>query len=324
MENSSKLTTSIVIRALNEEKYIGKLLFGLKQQSKLPEEIILVDSGSTDNTLLIASSYDIKIHQIRKEEFTFGRALNIGCKLAQNQILIFLSAHVYPPHKDWLVNLLQPFEDELVVSTYGKQRGNQKTKFSENRIFLSWFPEEVTNKGTKYFCNNANCAIRRSIWKKYPYDEDLTGLEDIDWAKKQYLLGKKIVYVPESEIIHVHDENWMQIRNRYRREAIALKKIEPNISMNFVNMIYLILLSVFSDFLAVKSIKSFRSNCISIILFRFNQYFGTMIGMNSRNNNINDLRQTFYYPSKSFQNSSLKKLNKKDKKSVGFINYEGF
>ena len=128
------------------------------------------------------------------------------------------------------------------------------------------------------------------------YDETLTGLEDLDWAKKQYLNGKKIIYVPEAKIIHVHDENWKQIRNRYKRESIALKKIEPGISMNFVNLLYLIMISTFSDLSSIKTIKSLRKNFLSIILFRVNQYLGTFEGLNLKNKDINKLRSIFYYP----------------------------
>jgi len=274
------ITTSIIIRALNEESHIGKLLYGIQQQSKLPDEIIIVDSGSTDSTLLISLSYGVKIVKIAREEFTFGRALNIGCNSASGEILIFLSAHVYPEDKNWLVNILNPFKDPSVVCSYGKQRGNSHTKFSEHQVFLSYFPNEVSEVKTKYFCNNANCAIRKKEWEKLKYDESLTGLEDLDWAKKQYLNEKKIVYVPEAKIIHVHDENWKQIKNRYKREAIALKKIEPEISMNFINLFYLILLSIFSDIFANKTIKSLLKNFFSIFLFRFNQYVGTFEGLN--------------------------------------------
>ena len=63
---SNNLTVSIIIRALNEEAHIGKLLYGIQQQTKLPDQIILVDSGSTDNTLLVASSYDVIIEKITK------------------------------------------------------------------------------------------------------------------------------------------------------------------------------------------------------------------------------------------------------------------
>ena len=166
----NNLTTTIVIRAFNEGLHIGKLLYGLQQQSKLPDEIILVDSGSTDDTLLIASSYDVLIERITKDEFTFGRALNIGCRKATKDILIFLSAHVYPSDKDWLQNIIQPFENDLVVCTYGKQRGNSRTKLSEHQLFLSLFPDSRQDIKNKYFCNNANCAIRKKEWEKLSFD----------------------------------------------------------------------------------------------------------------------------------------------------------
>ena len=317
------LTSSIVIRAYNEESYIGKLLYGIQQQSKLPNEIIIVDSGSTDNTLLIASSYNVKIVKISKEEFTFGRSLNIGCSSAKSEILIFLSAHVYPSHKDWLHNILKPFEEDSVVCSYGKQRGNSLTKYSENQVFLSYFPNQISEVKTPYFCNNANCAIRKKQWEKEKYDESLTGLEDLDWAKKQYKKGFKIVYVPEAEIIHVHEENWKQIKNRYKREAIALRNIEPSLSMNFLNLVYFILISTISDFLSIKSLKVAKSNLFSIILFRINMYIGTYEGLNLKYKDIHKLRSTFYYPPNL---SKYKKQNelKSNKKSTKFINYDSF
>jgi len=322
----NNLTTSIIIRALNEGKFIGKLLYGLYQQSKLPNEIILVDSGSTDETLLIASSYGVQIVKISKEEFTFGRSLNIGCNKASGDILIFLSAHVYPSHKDWLQNILKPFKNESVVCSYGKQRGNSLTKYSENQIFLSYFPDQIDAIKTPYFCNNANCAIRKNQWEKEIYNESLTGLEDLDWAKKQYQKGWTIFYVPEAEVIHVHEENWKQIKNRYKREAIALKRIEPDISMNYLNMIYLILLSIFSDFYSTKAINLLKKNFFSIILFRFNQYLGTYEGLNITNKNIEQIKYTFYYPPNKInkeQSQKQKHLNRY-KKSRNLINYDSF
>lgn len=325
----NNFTTTVVIRALNEGFYIGKLLYGLQQQTKLPDEIILVDSGSTDDTLLIASSYDIKIVKINKDEFTFGRALNIGCSKANNEILIFLSAHVYPSHKDWLLNLIKPFDDKSVVCSYGKQRGNSLTKFSEEQLFLSLFPEDPKNVRSQYFCNNANCAIRKKEWEILKYDELLTGLEDLDWAKKQYQKGNKIFYASDAEIIHVHNEDWKQIKNRYKREAIALSKIEPAITFNFLKLLYLIFLSILSDLLSIRSLKSLRLNFLSIILFRYNQYVGTYEGIKLKNSDIDKLTSTFYYP----QGKQIKYLNKLKKsrktnnisqKSRKLINYDSF
>ena len=69
------MTTSIVIRACNEEKHIAQLLEGIAHQSLKDVEIILVDSGSTDCTLEIASRYPIHVVQIQPQDFTFGYSL---------------------------------------------------------------------------------------------------------------------------------------------------------------------------------------------------------------------------------------------------------
>ena len=75
------MSISIVVRARNEEEHIGKLLFGIMQQTIKDPEIILVDSGSTDGTLAVASQFPVKIVHIHPKDFTFGRSLNHGSLL---------------------------------------------------------------------------------------------------------------------------------------------------------------------------------------------------------------------------------------------------
>lgn len=215
-------TTSVIIRAYNEEKHKEKFVIGLRAQTHEPGEIILVDSGSTDATCAIAEQYNVKVVHIKKSDFTFGRSLNISCASASGDILLFLSAHTYPLRSDWLASMLAPFADEKVVCVYGKQRGNQITKFSEHQIFQSWFPDDATDNLNSYFSNNANCAVRKDKWLDHCYDESLPGLEDIKWSKTMHARGHKIHYSPEATIIHVHEESWRQIDNRYYRETVAL------------------------------------------------------------------------------------------------------
>lgn len=214
-------SVSIIIRCYNEEKYIGQLLNGIEVQTITDKEIIIVDSGSTDKTLDIVSNYPAKIISIAPEDFSFGKALNLGCQSAQGEYLVFASAHVYPVYQDWLEKLLKPFEDEKIALVYGKQRGNEITKYSEHQIFAKWFPDTSNFKQEQPFCNNANVAIRRFLWEKFPYNEHLTGLEDLDWAKHIIKEGYYLAYNAEAEIIHVHNEPPQRIYNRYRREAIA-------------------------------------------------------------------------------------------------------
>ncbi|NMB61844.1 MAG: glycosyltransferase, partial [Chloroflexi bacterium] len=69
---------SLVIRAYNEEKHIGKLLQGIASQSIKAVQVILVDSGSTDKTVAIAQAAGAEIVHIKPGQFTFGRSLNLG------------------------------------------------------------------------------------------------------------------------------------------------------------------------------------------------------------------------------------------------------
>ena len=57
-----------------------------------------------------------------------------GCE-ATRELIVIASAHVYPVYPDWLESLLGPFEDERVALTYGKQRGPDTAKYSEQQIF---------------------------------------------------------------------------------------------------------------------------------------------------------------------------------------------
>ncbi|MEQ1671346.1 MAG: glycosyltransferase, partial [Hyphomicrobium sp.] len=219
---------SIIIRSYNEAHHIGKLMLGIAAQTVLPHEVIVVDSGSTDDTVAIAERHGAKIISIDKREFTFGRALNVGCAAAEGDILVFASAHVYPSRRSWLSELVKPFADKRVVLSYGRQRGNGTNKYSEHQIFKTWFPDQEVCPQRSYFCNNANCAVLRPAWLEQPYDETLTGLEDLDWAKKAQAKGGWIAYAPRAKIVHVHDETWPGIRNRYRREAMALRRIDES------------------------------------------------------------------------------------------------
>lgn len=96
MKTNNRRTVSAVIRAYNEAQHIGRLLEGLEQQTVKPDEVVLVDSGSTDDTVAIAEVAGCKVVHIPKSEFSFGRALNMGCAAASGDILLFASAHVYP------------------------------------------------------------------------------------------------------------------------------------------------------------------------------------------------------------------------------------
>jgi glycosyltransferase involved in cell wall biosynthesis len=287
---------SIIIRCYNEREHIGRLLHGINEQTVDDVEIILVDSGSTDGTIEVAEQFDVdEIVYIDPENFSFGRALNYGCEAANGEYCVIASAHVYPKRDDWIERLLEKFEEDIAL-VYGKQRGNNVTTFSENQIFEQWFPKQDIERQDHPFCNNANAAIRRELWEEYPYDERLTGLEDVDWAKRVQKDGYDISYASEAEIIHVHDETAKEVFNRYRREAFAHKQIMPRQSFSLFDFIRLWVTNTVSDYRSALQENQLLSNTIEIPKFRLLQFWGTYRGFGNSGPVSEQLYQRFYYP----------------------------
>uniref|UniRef100_UPI00404A046E glycosyltransferase n=1 Tax=Flavobacterium sp. TaxID=239 RepID=UPI00404A046E len=290
---------SVIIRSYNEEKHIGKLLQGIYSQelsNGLELEVILVDSGSTDSTISIAKKLGARVVSILNEEFSFGRALNLGCSASSGEVLLFASAHVYPVYTDWISKIVSLFRNPDVAAVYGRQVGNNLTKFSESQIFSKWFPAQSNYNQVNPFCNNANCAIRRSCWEILPYDESLTGLEDLAWANKILKMGFKIAYEAEAVIVHVHEETPKKIRNRYYREAIAFKHIFPRIKFTLLEFLYLLISNILLDSVHAIRLGVFIQELNWIIVFRFNQFYGTYLGHKQKGEISKDLKNKFYFP----------------------------
>jgi glycosyltransferase involved in cell wall biosynthesis len=290
------LTISVVIRCHNEEAHIGRLLTGLLRQRRRPDEILVVDSGSTDATVSIAAAFGVEIVHIAPEDFSFGAACNVGVEAATGDAVVFVSAHAYPLYGSWLERLTAPLADPEVALSYGRQCGPSHARYSERRVFASWFPETSVPRQLDPFCNNANAAIRREVWETIRYDEQLTGLEDLDWAKRALAAGHVLAYVAEAEIVHVHDESAAQIRDRYRREAIAHRRIYGEQRMSAAAALRLAGANIASDYRAAARDGRLRENLADIPRFRIAQFLGTYQGFAQEGPVPALLRERFFYP----------------------------
>lgn len=287
-------TVSIIIRALNEAAHLPRLLDGVRKQTVQPDEVILVDSGSTDGTVEIAEQAGLTISHIRPGDFTFGRALNQGCDLAKGEVLVFVSAHVYPTNSRWLERLIAPFADEEVASVYGRQTGDERTSFSEQRLFETWFPEKSEPRQTHPFCNNANCAIRKQSWEDVQYDESLPGLEDIAWATEIQSLGGALAYAADAAVVHVHEESFKQTLNRYRREALAHRSQRSARAMGARRAAALGLSHIVHDIVAAGRLGRFGA-VPEIVSFRSAQFAGAYLGNRDSAEDPDEVIARMYY-----------------------------
>jgi glycosyltransferase involved in cell wall biosynthesis len=292
------MLVSIIIRTLNEERYLDELLCAIDSQNidSFSCETVIVDSGSTDNSLSIAKLHNSRVTHIDKKDFTFGRSLNVGCEYANGEYLVFISGHCIPANKNWLKNLITPLIQKECNYSYGRQIGRDTTKFSEIQVFDKYFSNKNNIPQDGFFCNNANAAISRTAWNKFRFNESLTGLEDMFIAKQIYQDKGLIGYVADSIVYHIHDETWTQVRNRYEREAVALQKIMPEIRINSIDAIHFVIIGILKDIRIAIHKKVFFKEVLSIIMFRSFQYYGSYKG-NHYCRKLSDIeKMKYFYP----------------------------
>ena len=125
---------------------------------------------------------------------------------------------------------------------------------------------------------------------------ELTGCEDMDLAKRLCSDEKKIGYVADASVFHIHDETWDQVQLRYEREAVALQKIMPELHLTKFDVLIFFLTGVVKDFRAAITEQSFWKNFVPIIRFRKAQYFGAYIGNNKTRSVSQNVKQRYFYP----------------------------
>lgn len=297
--NRLAYSLSIIIRTLNEARYLGDVLAAVAGQDYPRDllEVLVVDSGSCDATLEIAGRHGCRILKIKREDFSFGRSLNLGCEAAAGEILVFVSGHCVPSDKFWLSELVAPFAECSVGLTYGRQMAGPATRFSESRIFEKYFPADAAHaQKIPFFCNNANAAVRRSCWQRTRFDEVLTGLEDMQLARRLWEEGGRIAYAPKSAVYHHHDERWGQVVRRFEREAIALQKIMPEIHVHWHDAMRYLLAGVLGDACAALGQRMFWRSISGITAYRACQYYGVWKGNRNHRQLSRRDKEKYFYP----------------------------
>lgn len=198
---------SIIIRTFNEARYLSQTLEAIARQKGPGREVIVIDSGSTDDTVAIACSHSVRVYEIAKESFHYSSALNLGAQLARGRFLVNLSAHAVPQTDTWLANLVTPMqEDESVAGVCGREvpLEDWASPF-ERKLLHDMFRPEKRVMTESFFFSNANSSIRRDLVLEIPFDEDIDWGEDQVWAHAVHQRGFTTLYTPESPVAHSHN-----------------------------------------------------------------------------------------------------------------------
>ena len=218
---------SVIILTKNEEKNIGKCLDYLYKQTYNDIEIIVVDANSTDSTVEIAKSYEVRVIKEERNKGGFGYARNLGVKNSKGEVIVFLSADAFLIDERTLEESVKSLKEYEVDGVWGKLLFPQTplgVYFS--RPFEQ--PLKVTEKwNSKPPRTTCFLMLRREVFNDVGFfDEDFReGVEDQEFIYRLYKNGKKLLYNPRIKIFHNTDCSIKYQAKKAYREGKMLRKL---------------------------------------------------------------------------------------------------
>lgn len=269
------MRVSFIATIYNEESTVADLLESLFSQSMLPDEIVMVDGGSTDATVSVISNLKSQISN-RKISFKFivkkgNRAIgrNEAIKNASNDIIACSDAGCVLD-KNWIKKITEPFSDKKIDVVAGYYKGNPKSIFQECLIPYVLVMEDQINS-RKFLPASRSMAFRKSIWKKAGgFSEEFSDNEDYVFAKKLNRISANIIFEKNAIV------NWAPRRNlkdafimfyRFAKGDSQSHIFRYKVLMLFTRYIIGLLLIVL--FLLSKSYLILNALCIMFIVYIF-------------------------------------------------------
>jgi glycosyltransferase involved in cell wall biosynthesis len=197
----TKLKVSLVVPVLNEIVSLPVLLESIKRQTVLPDEVLIVDGGSTDSTAGVTKQLmqgDNRFRIIEIEQGTPGKGRNIGVANAVNEWIAFTDAGNRLKH-DWLEKLIKAVEKnpdlDVVFGTY-----ELETFSFFNHCTTLAFVTPTRNINGHWWRGPAfvSALMRREVWEKIGGFPDLRASEDMIFLERVEAANFKIGHAPEA------------------------------------------------------------------------------------------------------------------------------
>lgn len=220
----SAYKVSVLVRAHNDEKFVGRTLAAIEKQS-FPEafEIVSCDDFSTDSTPEIIRRFpNVRVLDAPAGGYVPGKTLNQMARAALGEILVFNNADAVPQNDRWLETLVKPLLDGAADAVYANQlprpdadwlvRKDNLRAFGDGRIASRW----------SFFFSLASSAVFRKDVLENPFDETFKFSEDVEWAHRRNI---KIGYAADALVEHSHNYTNAELSRRFYGEGYAAARI---------------------------------------------------------------------------------------------------
>ena len=216
---------SVCITVLNEEGSIGKLLESLLKQTKKPDEIIVIDASSADNTVRIINHWQKKDKRIKLliEKGNIAHGRNTSIDLAKNEIVALTDAGCIA-RMDWLEKISEPFKNEKIRIVAGFYVMEATNSFQEALNVYNGVPPERFDINS-FIPSARSVAFRKKVWEEIGgFKESLSNAgEDTRFFYEAIRKSIRIVRVREAVVVWEETKRmtFNESVRKFRRYAIG-------------------------------------------------------------------------------------------------------
>lgn len=204
---------TVIMRTKNSAASIVHALSSLFSQHIHSFDLVVVDSGSTDETLELVGQFPCRVLHVAPESYFPGPVLNWATEQTDGDVVIFQNSDVLLLAPDCLEALLEPLDRPEVQATFARQVPRPEAHPWVQRDYETAFPT-CGDSPDWLPLSLPLAAVRRSALKLQPFYSEAWGSEDTHWGERAKARGWEVVYTPRAVVMHSHNYTVRQLYGR--------------------------------------------------------------------------------------------------------------
>lgn len=216
----------VIIPTCNASRHWDELTANLAKQGLCQDQILIVDSASTDRTAQLARAAGYQVLEIERRDFNHGGTRKVACGIMPfAEVLVFLTQDSIPAGEYAIATLCGTFQDPTVGAAYGRQMPRLDATGIESHARLFNYPgqsevrslEHRRTRGLKAaFISNSFAAYRRSALEGVGgFPENVIVSEDSVVAARMLADGWRLAYNADATVFHSHRFTFTEEFARY-------------------------------------------------------------------------------------------------------------
>jgi rhamnosyltransferase len=217
---------TIAMRSYNEGWALRETLPALRAQDYANWDLIVFDSGSTDGSVeLIRAAQPRHFVQLLPHDYNPARVMNRAMTLAETDRVIFLNADATPQGANWLRPLAEALQDRDTAAVFGRQVPRPDCRAAFACDYERCFGPQRESARWPHFFSMVSSGLRKDVWQRRGFDEAMQYSEDDEYTRWCRSQGYRVLYCPDSVVMHSHNYTPRQAYKRSFGEAWALAAV---------------------------------------------------------------------------------------------------